>query len=104
MTAPKTRLLPKKKLDTKKRIVGRDFPDMDATGHRKAVCKRCHCVMNDVEPGSPNGEFMHPRFDKDLKLRRCINVGKMFDQRDSEIEPFTRKSVRARNKRNGVRP
>lgn len=77
---------------------------MDAWGHRKAVCTRCHVVMDDFEPMSPNGEYRHPTLDKDLKPYRCTNAGKDFTQRDSEIEPFIRKGQRRRNKRNGVRP
>jgi hypothetical protein len=87
-----------------KQIVGRDFPDTRWYDLRKAVCKRCHCVMVDCEPAICGGEFYHPSLDKDGKPHSCINTGKRFKDVDSEIEPFLRKRDRRRNKRNGVRP
>lgn len=83
---------------------GRDFPDQDSFGHRKAVCARCHTVMNDGEPGQTHGEYWHPTLDKLGKRYRCPNAGKNFDQRSAEVEPFLRKGARRRNRRNGVRP
>ena len=80
----------------------RDFPDLDVMGHRKAVCKRCHCVMNDIESSTTNGEYWHPSRDKDGKPWRCINAGLKFTQADLEIQPFVRKAVRRRNHRNGT--
>jgi hypothetical protein len=82
----------------------RDFPDVDNTGHRKAVCKRCHCVMSDCESMTQNGEYHHPTTNKEGKPHTCVNSGLTFSQRDLEIEPFIRKSVRVRHKRNKVRP
>lgn len=69
----------------------------------KAVCVRCHAVMPDHEPMSPSGEFFHPKIDKDGKKYKCANAGRCFTLRDGEIEPFMRKGMRRRNKRNGVR-
>lgn len=89
------RYIPSKKAD-----FYRDFPYV--AGRRRAVCKRCHVVMDDFEPMSPNGEYAHPTKDKNGKKRRCINVGQVYTQKDLEIEPFLRKGERARNKRNGV--
>ena len=34
----------------KKAETYRDFPSTDEYNHRKAVCKRCHVVMDDFEP------------------------------------------------------
>lgn len=68
------------------------------------MCKRCHCIMHDIEPATANGEYWHPSQNKEGKPHRCINAGMKFTQKDLEIEPFLRKGVRARNRRNGVRP
>lgn len=81
----------------------RDFPVRSSWGDTKAVCKRCHCVMNDLEPASPRGEFLHPAFDKDLKPRKCVNAGKTFNMDHLEIEPFVKKSRRRFLKRNKIR-
>ena len=57
----------------------------------RAVCKRCHAVMRDLEPsGSP--EYWHPS-DRD-----CQNKGRTFTPRDpdflKELEPYRRKRER----------
>lgn len=77
-----------------------DFPDLDFCGHRKAVCRRCHCVMNDCEPSILGGEFYHPAVDKQNKPYKCTNAGKCFKTFDSELEPFMRKRERRILKRN----
>ena len=81
----------------------RDFPDVDAFGNRKAVCKRCHVVMPDIEPMSGLGEFYHPREDKEGKPHWCRNAGKTFTMDDMEVEPFQRKGRRRAQKRLGIR-
>ena len=91
----------------KKTAVYRDFPDgPDGIWHcqpggRKAVCKRCHAVMPDIEPSSTYGEYRHPSTDKDGKRWRCFNAGLKFTQQDLEILPFLRKAERRRNTRHG---
>jgi hypothetical protein len=82
----------------------RDFPDSDEYGNRRAVCKRCHAVMNDIEPSNSGGEFFHPSHDKLGKPYKCINAGKMFTTKNIEIEPFIKKSIRRKNKRLAIRP
>jgi hypothetical protein len=82
----------------------RDFPDVDDLYHRKAVCKRCHCVLNDCEPSTPHGEYYHPRENKEGKPHSCPNAGQMFTGRDLEIEPFLPKKRRRALKRLGIRP
>ncbi len=72
--------------------------DID-THNRKAICKRCKYAINDIEPGSPNGEFWHPSVDKSGNRIKCINAGKFFDISSWEIEPFVRKRVRRLEKR-----
>lgn len=81
----------------------RDFPDSSIYGDRKAVCKRCHCVINDIEPCINTGEFWHPRYDKDGKVHWCKNAGKVFHTTDLELEPFLRKRDRRRQKRLGIK-
>ena len=66
---------------------------------RKAVCKRCHHVMDDGEPFSKNGEFYHKPNFADGKPNHCQNAGKTFHVNDNEIEPFMRKGVRRALKR-----
>jgi len=83
----------------------RDFPyDNNDIWHRKAVCKRCHCVLNDCEPSTFHGEFWHPSKDKEGKPHWCKNAGKRFSTQDIELEPFLKKSIRRYNKRNNIRP
>jgi hypothetical protein len=84
----------------------RDFPDHSDSifGDRRAVCKRCHCVMRDCEESTRHGEFYHPGQDKDGNPHWCQNANKSFDTTDTEIEPFLRKRDRRRNKRLGIRP
>ncbi len=77
---------------------------MNAWGDRRAVCRKCHVVMRDFEPASPNGEFHHPRDDKKGRPHWCPNAGLPFTQRDPEIEPYLRKGVRRRYTRLGIRP
>ena len=78
----------------------RDFP----TQPTKAVCKRCHMVLQDFEPCSAQGEFFHPKEAPDGKPSWCQNAGKTFTTRDLEIQPFLRKRVRRAHKRMGIRP
>lgn len=67
---------------------------------RRAVCRRCHVVMDDHEPMSKDAEFYHPRLLKDQKTpRKCPNVGKTFFEGDAEIEPFRRKRDRRAERR-----
>lgn len=83
----------------------RDFPDCGRFGwDRKAVCKRCHCVLVDHEPSSHYGEFWHPSLDKAGKPHTCRNSGKMFGTQDLEIVPFLPKARRRFLKRAGIRP
>jgi len=91
-------------VECKKSEEKRDFPDSSPWGDRRAVCKRCHVAMNDIEPMSPNGEFWHPARDKGGKPYSCKNAGHVFTIKDLEIEPFLRKAARRRNKRLGLRP
>ena len=69
---------------------------------RKAVCKRCHCVMNDCEPMDFGGCFYHPDKDKKGKPHKCRNSGRQFNTSDAELEPFLRKGERRLRKRNGI--
>jgi hypothetical protein len=78
-----------------------NFPDIDWFGHRKAVCRRCKCVLNDCEPATAEGEFWHP--DTGKKAGKCQNRGKRFGTSDPEIEPFLRKRERRRLKRHKQR-
>ena len=100
---PRFRLHP-----TPKKVIGRDWPLADSSGSIwngcRAVCKRCHYAMTDIEPMSGNGEFWHPSKDRDGKTINCSNAGGMFHRNDAEVEPFLRKRDRRRNKRNNVRP
>lgn len=63
----------------------------DGDEHRKVVCRRCHHVMDDVEPGHPEGEFYHKKQFKDGKNNPCRNAGKVLRADDREVEPFERK-------------
>ena len=80
----------------REKLIARDeeFPATDNWGNRKAVCKRCHCVMNDAEPMDLGGEFYHPSLDKDNKPHWCKNAGHRLDTSSTEIEPFLRKRER----------
>lgn len=92
---------------TEKKVVGRDFPDeIGKFGQptRKAVCRRCHCVIQDFEPCSPHGEFRHPASDKDGNPHWCPNAGIEFTTRNFELVPFMPKSRRRFLKRAGIRP
>jgi hypothetical protein len=97
------RAIPKPKV-----IVGRDWPNTDSRNDTwsgcRAVCKRCHYAMRDIEPMSRYGEYWHPSIDKDGKSINCVNAGITFDQLNAEVEPFLRKRDRRRNKRNNIRP
>jgi hypothetical protein len=58
------------KRDTgKKSKANRDFPNTPGAFYNacRAVCKRCHYVMRDIEPSSAGGEFYHTTLDKNLK-------------------------------------
>jgi hypothetical protein len=84
----------------------RDFPGWMGPpdfGARKAVCKRCHCVMDDRETSTRTGEFCHPGTDKEGKMHWCPNANKVLTISDSDIEPFLRKRDRRRYKRLGVK-
>lgn len=85
-------------------VAGRTFTSDGFLCRERAVCKRCHTVMQDSEPYSVSGLYHHPEVDRHGKPYRCINAGLSFTQRDTEVEPFLRKRERARNRRNGVRP
>jgi hypothetical protein len=95
----------RKKNQSKQTKLERDFPAIDRYDHyRKAVCKRCKCVLNDCEPCSPNGEFWHSGTDKDGKPHWCPNAGNRFSTRDMELIPFMPKSRRRQLKRLEIRP
>lgn len=88
----------------------RDFPEESQTPRetlctkRKAVCRRCHVVMQDAEPLCSSGEFYHPPLDKEGKPHWCRNAGITFTTRDLEIVPFLPKARRRALKRMGIRP
>ena len=83
----------------------RVFPAADAYGKRKAVCRRCHCVLADFEPGDHRPDYVHPRLDKEGKPHWCPNAGKEFsNENDPELEPFLRKGRRRALKRMGIKP
>jgi hypothetical protein len=117
---------PPKEFKPKPPIIGRDFPDLDEYGRRKAICKICHCVLFDCEPASGSGEFNHPGYTrsyrpKETSKRRvgakllpkrvislvqkddssCPNAGRVFNTQSPEIEPWMSKSRRRYLKRNG---
>lgn len=67
---------------------------------RKAVCRRCHAVMRDIEPDTGYGEFLHP------SGRGCKNDGKILSlspELAKEVEPFLPKSARRAAARVGRR-
>jgi hypothetical protein len=69
----------------------------------RAVCKRCHVVMRDLEPCSPKGEFYHPSgVDSKGRPYTCKNAGKTFTSGASEIVPYVRKAARRNIKRNSA--
>ena len=74
---------------------------MNDMWNNRVVCKKCHYVMNDIEPMSRDGEYWHPISDKYGKPINCSNSGKCFHGGDKEIEPFERKRVRRNAKRLG---
>lgn len=61
----------------------------------KAVCKKCKCIMNDLEPFH-GSEFYHHKLG-------CENSKQTFSSNDKEIEPFVRKRIRRLDKRNTKR-
>lgn len=71
--------------------------------HRRVVCRRCHVVIDDFEPGSPRGEFNHPKKFGDGTAITCTNLSKVFHEDDSEVEPFVRKRFRRAAKRTAKR-
>lgn len=94
----------KLQIEQKKSTHARDFPYCkDDPWKRKAVCKRCHCVLNDCDPFSKNGEFWHPKEDKEGKPHWCKNAGLCFNVQSLDLEPFLKKKVRRYNKRNNGR-
>ena len=87
-----------------KMIKGRDWPNAEGWSGCKAVCKRCHYAMVDIEPMSGSGEFWHPSIDKEKKPILCVNAGGMFHNWSSEVDPFLPKKRRRALKRMGIRP
>jgi hypothetical protein len=83
----------------------RDFPIIGESfyGVTKAVCKKCHYAFADSEPASQRGEYWHPIRDQNNKEIVCPNAGKCFHMDSNEVEPFMKKSMRRRNKRNKVK-
>lgn len=75
---------------TREQMIAReeDFPTINGWGDRKAVCKRCHCVMNDCEPMDLGGCFYHPTKDKEGKPHWCQNSGKQFSSFNTELRTF----------------
>jgi len=64
--------------------------------HRKAVCRRCGCVMSDAEDFLQYGQFWHP-------YNSCVNRGGMLDLADTkEVAEFVRKRIRRAAKRAGT--
>ena len=99
------RAKPRVQPEVKQAESNRDFPETDYYGrYRKAVCKRCKCVISDCEPSSSYGEFYHPSTDKDGKPHWCPNAGRMFGTQDMELVPFMPKSRRRYLKRAGITP
>lgn len=78
------------------------FPDIDDRGNRKAVCRKCSLVMQDIEP-SGAASFQHFALDHQKRALKCPNDRKEFDESSPEVEPFLPKSARRRNKRLGIR-
>lgn len=56
---------------------------------RKLVCKRCHRVLDDIEPYAPLGEFFHPLNTK----KACKNEGKTFKLATHDGAPENRKEM-----------
>jgi hypothetical protein len=77
----------------------------DPNRRRRAVCRRCHMVMDDCEPMARDGEFNHAAVHRDGTKSRCPNAGQAFylDRHAKEIEPFEPKRVRRAAKRAGIR-
>ena len=75
----------------------------------RAVCRRCHMVIDDAEPMAGGyAEFFHKRQHKDGTASKCKNAGKTFFRHAStgwekEVVPFLRKRTRRAAKRAGVR-
>jgi len=69
----------------------------------RAVCKRCHMVMDDCEPFVDGGEFFHKTRHSDGTASKCPNAGKTFFLDSKEVEPFTRKRTRRAERRAGAR-
>ena len=74
---------------------------MDERDDRKAVCNRCHVVVDDSEPFATHGEFMHPRngCEKSGKLLSTGRPsGNVAPNRSATVNavPFMRKSERRR--------
>jgi len=78
------------------------WPNIRTTPHDrtdKVVCKRCHIVMNDLEPNGGSAEFYHPSGMHSGRPVTCKNAGKTFRDGDTEVVPFVRKSLRRTIKR-----
>lgn len=61
---------------------------------RRVVCRTCHTVIDDFEPGSSRGEFRHKTTFADGKPNPCKNAGKDFDIESPEVEEFRPKRAR----------
>lgn len=85
-------------------MLARDFPELDVYGSKRiGVCRRCHLLMNDCEPGSGDGEFWHLASPHQTRALRCRNDRKRFGTSDAELVPFMPKSRRRALKRMGIR-
>lgn len=85
-------------MKTNKSLAQRKFSTIDGFGNRKAVCKKCHLIMSDIEP-SGNAEFWHIASPHQTRALRCPNNKKKFDESSPEVEPFLTKALRRRYKR-----
>ncbi len=72
--------------------------------NRRAMCRRCHCIIVDCEPMLSDGEFYHPSTDKDGKPYYCKNAGLYLNLNQiKELMPFERKRIRRAAKRAGTK-
>jgi formylmethanofuran dehydrogenase subunit B len=65
---------------------------------RKVVCRRCGHIMDDIEPHTGFGEFLHSK-------RICSNSGKRFSlspKDQHEVSVFERKRIRRDARRAGA--
>lgn len=72
---------------------------------RRAVCRRCHTIMKDIEPQIKGGEFFHKETFKNGKPNSCPNAGHCLDlvNNPTELELFVPKKLRRKAKRLKVR-